>query len=128
MFYPIVHKLSFSFFFLSTILMKGYHIFLAPIRDTLEVCGFYDAVPKSNFFPTIHDAVLAASSHRHTQTLSAAIDSPKIDKQHFFLLEDGIPSSSTIIPPFPLSQHNLQIEIRPEHWESRKNLDVHDDV
>uniref|UniRef100_A0AC35FTT3 STAS domain-containing protein n=1 Tax=Panagrolaimus sp. PS1159 TaxID=55785 RepID=A0AC35FTT3_9BILA len=96
----------------------------APIRDTLEVCGFYETVPKSNFFPTIHDAVLAACFQRRSRTLSAAVDSPKKDK-HFFI--DDFPTSQTSIT-LPLSPHNLQIEIRPDHIDSRKNLNAHDDV
>lgn len=91
---------------------------IAPIRDTLEACGFYNTVPKSNFYPTIHDAVLAACAQRRSRTLSAAIDSPKTDRQ--FFIEDGIPST-------PVTPH-LLTNSRPEHWESRKNLDFHDDV
>uniref|UniRef100_A0A914ECT1 STAS domain-containing protein n=1 Tax=Acrobeloides nanus TaxID=290746 RepID=A0A914ECT1_9BILA len=42
----------------------------ATVRDMLDSCEFYKIVPKSQFFPTIHDAVLCATLHIQTkQTL-----------------------------------------------------------
>uniref|UniRef100_A0A0N4ZZ00 STAS domain-containing protein n=1 Tax=Parastrongyloides trichosuri TaxID=131310 RepID=A0A0N4ZZ00_PARTI len=35
----------------------------APIRDILESANFFESIPKKFFFPTIHDAVLAAENH-----------------------------------------------------------------
>uniref|UniRef100_A0A7E4UYM6 STAS domain-containing protein n=1 Tax=Panagrellus redivivus TaxID=6233 RepID=A0A7E4UYM6_PANRE len=69
----------------------------APVRDMLESCGFFVSVYKINFYPTIHDAVLAACANRRNNTLSAAIDSPRTE-QHFFL-EDGLsPQTPTTAP------------------------------
>jgi hypothetical protein len=41
--------------------------FLATVRDMLDSCEFYKIVPKSQFFPTIHDAVLCATLHIQTK-------------------------------------------------------------
>lgn len=42
---------------------RGIYVYFAgakaPIRDTLEACGFFNSVDLSNFYPTIHDAVNA---------------------------------------------------------------------
>jgi hypothetical protein len=37
-------------------------VFKGPVRDALESGGFYDIVPKSRLFPTVHDAVTFAQS------------------------------------------------------------------
>uniref|UniRef100_A0A914L3X8 STAS domain-containing protein n=2 Tax=Meloidogyne incognita TaxID=6306 RepID=A0A914L3X8_MELIC len=39
----------------------------APVRDMLESCNFFNSVPKEQFYPTIHDAVLAASNKKKWQ-------------------------------------------------------------
>uniref|UniRef100_A0A0N5A4B7 STAS domain-containing protein n=1 Tax=Parastrongyloides trichosuri TaxID=131310 RepID=A0A0N5A4B7_PARTI len=53
----------------------------APIRDQFEKCGFYKKVPKSFFYPTIHDAVLATKSvtapHFSKSFISKTIDLSK---------------------------------------------------
>lgn len=36
----------------------------ATIRDSLEACGFYGSVERSNFYPTIHDAVNSVLAQR----------------------------------------------------------------
>ncbi|KAF7635309.1 STAS domain-containing protein [Meloidogyne graminicola] len=36
----------------------------APVRDLFEKCGFYEYVPKRNFYPTIRDAVALAKIRR----------------------------------------------------------------
>uniref|UniRef100_A0AC34QID1 STAS domain-containing protein n=1 Tax=Panagrolaimus sp. JU765 TaxID=591449 RepID=A0AC34QID1_9BILA len=98
----------------------------APMRDTLEACGFYNTVPKCNFYPTIHDAVLAACEQKRSRTLSAAIESPRNEK-HFFI-EDGLG-----IPTSPIrieSKQNLEsLQIGSlDGWESSRRLDVQDDL
>uniref|UniRef100_A0A914CED0 STAS domain-containing protein n=1 Tax=Acrobeloides nanus TaxID=290746 RepID=A0A914CED0_9BILA len=37
----------------------------APVRDLFEASGFYTNVPKSNFYPTIRDAVAIAKKRQH---------------------------------------------------------------
>jgi hypothetical protein len=34
----------------------------APVRDLFESSGFYDVVPKSRFYPSVHDAIISATS------------------------------------------------------------------
>ncbi|KAI6228965.1 STAS domain-containing protein [Aphelenchoides fujianensis] len=41
----------------------------APVRDLFLKCGFYKFVPKSNFYPTIRDAVAIAKKRRASSTL-----------------------------------------------------------
>lgn len=41
----------------------------APVRDLFYRCGFYEYVPKSNFYPTIRDAVAIAKKRRSASTL-----------------------------------------------------------
>lgn len=41
----------------------------APVRDLFYRCGFYQYVPKSNFYPTIRDAVAIAKKRRSASTL-----------------------------------------------------------
>jgi len=41
----------------------------APVRDLFEASGFYSYVPKSNFYPTIRDAVAIARKRRNASTL-----------------------------------------------------------
>jgi hypothetical protein len=74
--------------------------FLAPLRDTLEACGFYETVDVSNFYPTIHDAVNAAL----TQKQLTCIVTFNIKK--FFRVElaaqpppDPIPPSTNLLQP-----------------------------
>ncbi|KAI6183240.1 STAS domain-containing protein [Aphelenchoides bicaudatus] len=40
-----------------------------PVRDLFYRCGFYEYVPKSNFYPTIRDAVAIAKKRRSASTL-----------------------------------------------------------
>ncbi|KAI6190512.1 hypothetical protein M3Y97_00126000 [Aphelenchoides bicaudatus] len=44
----------------------------APLRDTLEACGFYESVELFNFYPTVHDAVNAALA----QKVELAVQAP----------------------------------------------------
>jgi len=46
----------------------------APIKDTLEACGFYGSVDLSNFYPTIHDAVNAALSQKVVELAQPPLD------------------------------------------------------
>ncbi|KAI6217599.1 STAS domain-containing protein [Aphelenchoides besseyi] len=41
----------------------------APVRDLFLKCGFYKFVPKSNFYPTIRDAVAIAKKRRAASTV-----------------------------------------------------------
>lgn len=41
----------------------------APVRDLFEKCGFYQYVPKHNFYPTIRDAVAIARKRRNASTM-----------------------------------------------------------
>uniref|UniRef100_A0AC35FFD7 STAS domain-containing protein n=1 Tax=Panagrolaimus sp. PS1159 TaxID=55785 RepID=A0AC35FFD7_9BILA len=41
----------------------------APVRDLFEACGFYKYVAKSNFYPTIRDAVAIARKRRNASTM-----------------------------------------------------------
>lgn len=41
----------------------------APVRELFHKCGFYQYVPKSNFYPTIRDAVAIARQRRDASTL-----------------------------------------------------------
>ncbi|CAK5079623.1 unnamed protein product [Meloidogyne enterolobii] len=40
----------------------------APVRDLFEKCGFYEYVPKRNFYPTIRDAVAIARMRRNASS------------------------------------------------------------
>uniref|UniRef100_A0A0N5BEF8 STAS domain-containing protein n=1 Tax=Strongyloides papillosus TaxID=174720 RepID=A0A0N5BEF8_STREA len=48
----------------------------APIRDQFEKCGFYKKVPKSFFYPTIHDAILAIKSLEGPQFTKTFLPQP----------------------------------------------------
>ncbi|KAI1707380.1 sulfate permease family domain-containing protein [Ditylenchus destructor] len=48
----------------------------APVRDTLEKCGFYKSVGKQHFYPTIHDAVLAAIDKKRLYVRKRGISHP----------------------------------------------------
>uniref|UniRef100_A0AC34Q3B6 STAS domain-containing protein n=1 Tax=Panagrolaimus sp. JU765 TaxID=591449 RepID=A0AC34Q3B6_9BILA len=41
----------------------------APVRDLFEACGFYNYVPKCNFYPTIRDAVAVARKRRDASSI-----------------------------------------------------------
>ncbi|CAD5231309.1 unnamed protein product [Bursaphelenchus okinawaensis] len=41
----------------------------APVRELFQKCGFYAYVPKSNFYPTIRDAVAIAKLRRDASTI-----------------------------------------------------------
>ncbi|KAI6238237.1 Sulfate permease family protein 3 [Aphelenchoides fujianensis] len=53
---------------------RGIHVYFAGakahIRDTLEAADFFDSVPLSTFYPTIHDAVNAAAQKNEHETAS----------------------------------------------------------
>uniref|UniRef100_A0A915CM68 STAS domain-containing protein n=1 Tax=Ditylenchus dipsaci TaxID=166011 RepID=A0A915CM68_9BILA len=48
----------------------------APIRDMLEQCGFYKSVGKQHFYPTIHDAVLAAIDKKRLYVRKRGMSEP----------------------------------------------------
>jgi MFS superfamily sulfate permease-like transporter len=91
----------------------------APVRDVLDACGFHRSVGKENFYPAIHDAVLAASQSEtdHTTTPGTEVIN------HSQLL---LPlNNSTILN----SKSSVCIkESSLLEWEQRKRLDECDDL
>uniref|UniRef100_A0A158P946 STAS domain-containing protein n=1 Tax=Angiostrongylus cantonensis TaxID=6313 RepID=A0A158P946_ANGCA len=46
----------------------------APVRELFEASGFYKAVAKTNFYPTIYDAILSAQMEQSALSMEAALE------------------------------------------------------
>lgn len=61
----------------------------APVRDMLELCEFYNSVPREHFYPTIHDAVLAAIDKKRLYIRKRGISEPIMMNQAGLTSRDG---------------------------------------
>ncbi|KIH53142.1 STAS domain protein [Ancylostoma duodenale] len=56
------------------LIIRGIRVFFAapkaPVRELFEAAGLYNSVKKSNFYPTVHDAMFFAQHRRSLATLA----------------------------------------------------------
>ncbi|CAD5225089.1 unnamed protein product [Bursaphelenchus okinawaensis] len=94
----------------------------APVRDKLEDCGFFKSVGRSNFYPTIHDAVNASVAAMKQQDPKCMVRSPSVFRSSIVVPMGGDPQANiAYVPESEASDSDEPIEIH--YIEEEKDRD-----
>ncbi|CAD5231597.1 unnamed protein product [Bursaphelenchus xylophilus] len=95
----------------------------APVRDKLEDCGFFKSVDRSNFYPTIHDAVNASVATMKQRDPKCRVRSPSVFRSSIVVPMGGDPQANIAYIPESSEQSDSDEHIAEVHYIDEEKKD-----